>query len=82
MVKILIEVDPLIAAAIETIGEARGWSRAAVIRSALYGLVWNEKRGAGDLVVNAPTCSPLIEGQRLRAVEGKLVAVDEWGLLI
>jgi hypothetical protein len=81
MVKVLIEVDPLIESALQSIGKERGWSRSAVIRSALYALVWKEKR-EGLTSVLAPTCGPVIESERVRVVNRKLRRVDEWGLLV
>jgi hypothetical protein len=80
MVRVLIGVDPRIAAALRDIAKAQGITRTRLIRNALYECVRAYIRDDVTLP-NAPTCGPIIEGSAMRVYDKKLISVDEYGLL-
>jgi len=83
MIKVAIEVDPLIHAALGSIARKFGTSRSEIIRNAMYWVVSEVINGpTGELPQPAPQCTyQIADEKRVRMYNGLAVMVNEWGLV-
>jgi len=72
-------IDPLLIEALDRIAVELGVSRAELLRSAAYGLVYRVRRES-LAPMRAPRAPPMLLRTRSRLIDGSLVEVDEDGL--
>jgi metal-responsive CopG/Arc/MetJ family transcriptional regulator len=82
MILISVQIDPRIVAALDSIATAASQPRSHTIRDALYSYVWDVKRNEAANSHRAPAYPKAFDEQGIRVLDGKLLTVDEWGLLV